>query len=51
MTMTRSWRRSPKPLKGVTITSMQHVLVYFRPFKRPLNYLKYKKNFDPDAHV
>jgi hypothetical protein len=30
---------------------MQHVLVYFRPFKRPLNYLKYKKNFDPDAHV
>lgn len=41
----------PEPPRGVTITSMQHALLYFRPFNTPLNYLKYKKYFDPDVHV
>jgi hypothetical protein len=41
----------PKPPRGVTITSMQPALLYFRPFNTPLNYLKYKKDFDPDVHV
>jgi hypothetical protein len=29
----------------------QLVVLYFRTCMRPINYLKYKKNFDPDAHV
>lgn len=30
---------------------MQPIIPYFRPFKRPLNYLEYKQNFDLDVHV
>jgi hypothetical protein len=30
---------------------VQPIVLYFRPFKRPLNYLEYKKNYDPDVHV
>jgi hypothetical protein len=41
----------PKPPIGATITFVQHVVPYYRPFKRPVNHLKYIKNFDLDAHV
>ncbi len=44
-------RNSLKPLGGATITSMQQVVPYSKPFRRPLNYLEYKKNHDLDAHV
>jgi hypothetical protein len=40
-----------KPLRGATIAFVQHVIPYSRPFKRPLNYHEYKKNFDLDVHV
>jgi hypothetical protein len=30
---------------------VQLVIPYYRPYKTPLNYLKYKKNYDPNAHV
>jgi hypothetical protein len=40
-----------EPLGGVTTTSIQHVIPYYRPFMRPLNYLKYKKYFDLDVHI
>jgi len=41
----------PKPLGGATTTVVQLVIPYFRPFRRPLNYPKYKKNSDMDVHV
>jgi hypothetical protein len=40
-----------EPLRGATIAYVQCVIFYSRPFKTPLNYPKYKKNFDPNAHV
>jgi hypothetical protein len=30
---------------------MQPVVLYSKPFRRPLNYLEYEKNFDWNAHV
>ncbi len=30
---------------------VQIAIPYSRPFMKPLNYLEYKKNFDPDVHV
>jgi hypothetical protein len=30
---------------------MQPVVPYFRPYKKPLNYHKYKKDYDLDGHV
>ncbi len=30
---------------------VQPIVPYSRPFKRPLNYPDYKKNFDTNAHV
>jgi hypothetical protein len=30
---------------------VQPIVPYFKPFRRPLNYLEYKKNFDLDVHV
>jgi hypothetical protein len=41
----------PKPPRSVTVAFVQHVIPYCRPFKIPLNYLEYKKDFDSDAHV
>ncbi len=41
----------PKPPRGAIITFVQHVVLYSRPFKRPLNHPKYKKNIDSNAHV
>lgn len=41
----------PKPLISAIITSMQPIIPYSRPFRRPLNYPKYKKDFNLDAHV
>ncbi len=41
----------PKPSRCVTIVIGQPVVPYFRPFKRPFNYPKYKKDFDSNAHV
>lgn len=41
----------PKPLRGATLASIQHVIPYSRPLRRPLSYLKYKKNSDPKVHV
>jgi hypothetical protein len=41
----------PKPLGGATTTVVQLVVPYFRPFRRPLNYPKCMKDFDPDVHV
>ncbi len=32
-----------EPLGGVIVVVMQHVVPYSKPFKRPLNYLEYKK--------
>lgn len=34
----------PEPLGGVTTTFVQLVVPYSKPFKRPLNYPKYKKD-------
>jgi hypothetical protein len=41
----------PKPLRGVTVAFIQHVVPYSRPFRRPLNYLEYKKDSNPNVHV
>ncbi len=41
----------PKPPRGATIAYVQHVVPYYRPSKRPLNYLKYKKDFDSNVCV
>ncbi len=40
-----------KPLKGITMSSVQLIVPYSRPFRRPLNYPKYKKDYDLDVHV
>ncbi len=40
-----------EPLGGATTTFVQHVIPYYRPFRKPLNYPKYKTNFDPNVHV
>ncbi len=40
-----------KPLRGAIITYVQPIIPYSRPFRRSLNYLTYKKNFNLDAHV
>jgi hypothetical protein len=40
-----------KPLKGITMSYVQPIVPYSRPFRRPLNYPKYKKDYDPDVHV
>jgi hypothetical protein len=42
---------SLKPLSGATTTSMQPVVPYFKPFRRPLDYHEYKKYLNLDAHV
>ncbi len=39
-----------EPLGGARLTFVQHLILYFRPFKGPLNYPKSKKNFDLDVH-
>lgn len=41
----------PKPSTCAIVAYVQPVIPYFRPFKRPLNYLEYKKNFDLNVHV
>ncbi len=41
----------PEPPRGVTVAYVQHVVPYYRPSRRPLNYLKYKKDFDLDVCV
>jgi hypothetical protein len=33
----------PKPLGGVVITFVQPIVPYYRAYRRPLNYPKYKK--------
>jgi len=38
-----------KPLKGSFICATYSTLFYI--FRRPLNYLKYKKDYDPNVHV
>jgi hypothetical protein len=40
-----------EPPGGVTSAFVQHVKSYYRPFKRALNYPKYKKDFDLSVHV
>jgi hypothetical protein len=40
-----------KPIGGATITFTQCVVPYFRPYRRPLNYSKYKKKSYPNFHV
>jgi hypothetical protein len=40
-----------EPLGGVIVVVMQHVVPYSKPFKRLLNYLEYKKNFDKNVDV
>jgi hypothetical protein len=40
-----------KPLKGITVSFVQPIVPCFIPFKRPLNYLEYKKDFDLGVHV
>jgi hypothetical protein len=45
-------RHNPsKPIGGAAVTSMQCVVPYFRPYRRPLNYSEYKKKSYPDSHV
>jgi hypothetical protein len=44
-------RYPPKPPRGALVAIVQLIIPYSRSFKRPLNYPKYKKNYDPDAHV
>ncbi len=45
-------RGNPSKLTiGATIASMQLVIPYSKPFRRPLNYLEYKKDFNLDVHV
>ncbi len=41
----------PKPPKGATTKVVQPIIPYHRPFMRPLNYPKYKKDYDPNVHV
>jgi len=41
----------PKPSKSVIRAIMQPVVPYTRPFKKPHNYLEYKKDSDSDVHV
>jgi hypothetical protein len=38
-------------LGGDIIAIVQPIIPYSRPFKRPLNYLEYKKVSNLDAHV
>jgi hypothetical protein len=40
-----------KPLRGATITFMQLLIPYSRPFRKPLNYIEYNKDYDFDVHV
>jgi hypothetical protein len=40
-----------EPIGSVIVAYVQLVIPYSRPYKKPFNYLKYKKNFDPNAHV
>jgi hypothetical protein len=37
--------------RSVTIASLQLVIPYYRPCKRPLNYIQYKKDSNPNAHL
>lgn len=38
------WKDPLEPPRGVVVAAfMQHVVLYFRSYMRPLNYLKYKK--------
>jgi len=41
----------PKPLGGAIIATMQPIIPYSKSLRRPLNYPKYKKDYDPDAYV
>ncbi len=40
-----------EPRRGATIAFVQPIIPYSRPFRRPLNYPKYKKNSKLDVHV
>jgi hypothetical protein len=40
-----------KPIGGVALISMQCVIPYFRPYRKPFNYFEYKKMSYPDCHV
>lgn len=40
-----------EPWRGATIASVQPIIPYSRPFRKPLNYPEYKKNFKLNVHV
>jgi hypothetical protein len=40
-----------EPWGGARKAFMQPIVPYFRPFRRPLNHPKYKKDSNSDAHV
>jgi hypothetical protein len=40
-----------KPLIGITMSFVQPIIPYVRPYKRPLNYPEYKKDSNPNVHV
>jgi len=39
----------PKPPRCFTTTTAQPIIPCSKPFRKPLNYLKYKEDFDPNA--
>jgi hypothetical protein len=39
------------PLRGVIVTFVQLVILYSKPFRKPLKYLEYKKNNNLDVDV
>jgi hypothetical protein len=41
----------PKPPRGATVAIVQPIIPNSRLVRRPLNYPKYKKNYDPNAYV
>jgi hypothetical protein len=42
---------SPYLGHGPKIRVTTHVVPYFRPLKRPLNYLEYKKDSNTNVHI
>jgi hypothetical protein len=40
-----------EPLRGATITFMQILIPYSRPFRKSLSYIEYNKDYDFDVHV
>lgn len=41
----------PYSIRSVTISFVQPIVPYYKPYNRPFKYLEYKKDFNLDAHV